>query len=136
MLPWCRLDFAPDTLMATITVTAHPSGRASYSVPPDPDDPVILLIDGHLVRVLEISATGMLASSEHVKAGRRYHFSLEVPTAAMPVAGYMDVLPDGDDVKFTCQFVDLNADDVDSLHHYVLVRQKQLIRSLRGSSAR
>lgn len=117
--------------MTAITVTSRASGRASYSVPPDPDDPVILQIDGQLVRVLEISATGLIATSEHVKPGRRYPFSLDVPTASMPIGGYMDVLADGDSLQFACQFVDLSADDLDSLHHYVLVRQKQAIRSLR-----
>ncbi|MBX2880501.1 MAG: hypothetical protein KTR32_11240 [Granulosicoccus sp.] len=120
--------------MSTITVTSRASGRASYSVPPDPDDPVILQIDGHLIRVVEIGATGLIAASEHLKVGRRYPFSIDVPTANMPIAGYIDVLPDSDSPKLVCQFVDLSAEDVDTLHHYVLVRQKQAIRGLRDST--
>ena len=53
------------------------------------------------------------------------------------MSGYVDVLPDGaDGGALNARFVDLSADELEVLHHYVLVRQKEAIRSLRaGHSA-
>jgi len=91
--------------MNEISVQAPSSGRAAYSVVPNPDEPVILQLDGNLARVLEISAVGFSAPSD----------------AAKP--------------ELNCRFVDLGADHVDALHHYVLVRQKEVIRALRAGSS-
>jgi len=114
-----------------ITVGEQPTGRAAYRVVPDPDDPIILQLDGQLSRVLEISATGFSTPPDVVPPNRRYPFSLDIPTAAAPIAGYVDVLPDKGG-ELHCQFVDLSADELDVLHHYVLVRQKVAIRAIRA----
>jgi len=117
--------------MIDITVNAHATGRSAYCVVPDPDDPIILQLDGNLSRVLEISATGFSIPPEVVPPGRRYPFSLDIPTTSAPINGYVDVLPDKDD-ELHCQFVDLTAEELDVLHHYVLVRQKEAIRAIRA----
>jgi hypothetical protein len=120
-----------------IKVVAHASGRSAYRVVPDPDDPIILQLDGKLTRVLDISATGFSAPVNVVKAGRRYPFSIDLPTTAAPLNGYVDALPNTEDGDLHCQFVDLSADAVDLLHHYVLVRQKDVLRAMHaGKSSR
>ena len=121
--------------MNEISVQAPSSGRAAYSVVPNPDEPVILQLDGNLARVLEISAVGFSAPSDAAKPGRRYPFSVDLPTYKRPISGYVDVLPDTPDGELNCRFVDLGADHVDALHHYVLVRQKEVIRALRAGSS-
>lgn len=117
--------------MNPITVVSARTGRSAYSVVPDPDDPVILQLDGQLCRVIEISAAGFRCPRAALKAGRRASFRLDLPTAASDIQGLVDVLPATEEEFLQCQFVNLNADDLDRLHHYVLVRQKQAIRSLR-----
>ena len=117
--------------MNDITVDVHSTNRTAYRVVPDPDDPVILQLDGQLSRVLEISATGFSTPPDVVPPGRRYPFSLDIPTAAAPINGYVDVLPEQGG-ELHCQFVDLSADELDVLHHYVLVRQKEAIRAIRA----
>ena len=119
--------------MGYITVRAPSGGHAAYSVVPDPDDPVILQLDGRLVRVLDVSAAGLSLPPNVVAPGRRYPFSLDLPTAAAALAGYVDVLPNAEGEVLYGRFVDLSADELDALHHYVLVRQKEAIRSLRAA---
>ncbi len=119
--------------MTDITVEAVSTGRTAYRVVPDPDDPIILQIDGRLSRVLDISATGFSAPPDVVDAGRRYPFSMDLPSAKKPVTGYVDVLRVADRELLHCRFVNLAPEELDALHHYVLVRQKEAIRSLRGS---
>jgi hypothetical protein len=119
--------------MNDITVSARPSKRQAYWVVPDPDDPVIFQLDGALTRVVDISALGISVSEDSVKSGRRYPFSLDLPSGSSPITGYVDVMPDTDTGFAHCKFVDLNAEDIDSLHHYVLIRQKEAIRALRAN---
>jgi len=121
--------------MNEISVHAPSTGRTAYSVVPNPDEPVILQLDGNLVRVLEISAVGFSAAKDAVKPGRRYPFSLDIPTHKKPVSGYVDVLPDTDNDELTCRFVDLTADQIDALHYYVLMRQKEVIRELKAGNS-
>ena len=118
--------------MNRITVKAPPSAREAYQVVPDPDDPVILQLDGRLVRLLELGANGFSAPPGTVAAGRRYPFTMDLPTARLPLSGYVDVLPGAESETLRARFVDLSADELDALHHYVLVRQKEAIRSLRA----
>jgi len=121
----------------TISVVTTSTSRASYRVVPNPDDPVILQLDGNLSRVLDISASGFSCPEGDVKHGRRYRFTMDLPTKTTQISGYVDVLPGVDNGQLHCQFVELNADDLDFLHHYVLIRQKEAIRSLRfGTSSR
>lgn len=122
--------------MGDITVEATPTGRAAYRVVPDPDDPIILQLDGRLSRVLDISATGFSAPPDVVEPGRRYPFSLDLPSTPQPVSGYVDVLSATDRSQLHCRFVDLAAEDFDALHRYVLLRQKSAIRKLRAGRPR
>lgn len=119
--------------MNTIKIKAVSTGRKAYQVVPDPDDPIILQIDGKLSRVLDISALGFSLPIEVVDAGRRYPFSLDMPTAKAPVSGYVDVLPDVTNGEMQGVFVNLSAEETESIHHYVLVRQKEALRSIRTS---
>ena len=123
--------------MNDITVKAVATGRMAYQVVPDPDDPVILQIDSKLSRVLDISATGFSIPHGIVSSGRRYPFSLDVPTAKKPMNGYVDALPGKSGEPVQCVFVNLSAEEADTIHQYVLIRQKEAIRSIRtgGSSS-
>ncbi len=121
--------------MNAINVAAKPSGRTAYRVVPDRDDPVIFQIEGTLTRIVEISAQCALTSvTDELKLGRRYPFSLDLPTSRLGISGYVDVLPELDNGDVVCLFVDLAPDELDQIHRYVLARQKQVIRQLRDSA--
>lgn len=119
--------------MNDILVNAATSGRNAYAVVPDLDDPIILQIDGRLCRIISISASGFQLETGSVDAGRRYPFKLDLPTGGRSISGYVDVLPQDDDEFLSCQFVNLTSDESDSLHQYVLVRQKTAIRAIRAA---
>ncbi len=121
--------------MSTVTVSSNGTGRTAYRVVPDRDDPVILQIDGSLCRVLDISAKGFTCPEGDIKQGRRYQFKLDLPTVTTSIAGYVDVLPGSDSGLLQCLFVELSVAELDMLHHYVLVRQKEALRGLRSSSS-
>jgi len=120
--------------MNVINVAAKSSGRPAYRVVPDRDDPVIFQVDGQLTRVFEISAHCVHAPVSEIKAGRRYPFSLDLPSSRIGITGYVDVLPELDNGDLVCLFVDLSADELDQIHRFVLLRQKQVIRQMRESA--
>lgn len=121
--------------MNGISVKAATSGRTAYQVVPDPDDPIILQIDGKLSRVLDISANAFTLPIEVVTAGRRYPFSLDLPTAKLAITGYVDALPDDGSGQLQCVFVNLSNEEADRIHQYVLVRQKEVIRAMRAAKS-
>ena len=121
--------------MNDITINAVTSNSTAYQVVPDPDDPIILQIDGNLSGVLDISASGFSIPPHVVAPGRRYPFSLDLPTANNPVTGYADVLPESAEIPLQCQFVNLSPDELDAIHQYVLIRQKAAIRSIRAAKS-
>lgn len=120
--------------MDVINVTVKPSGRTAYRVVPDPDDPVLLQIDGTLTRVLEVSAQCVIAAVSDLKLGRRYPFNLDLPTSRVGVTGYVDVLPELENEDVVCLFADLAPEELDQIHRYVLLRQKQVIRQMRETA--
>lgn len=122
--------------MSTITVFSNSSGRSAYRVVPNPDDPVILQIDGKLCRVLEISAAGLSCARKDLKSGRRYPYKLDLPSSIGQITGYLDVLPGRDEDMLHCLFVQPTADEIDKLHLYALVRQKEALRGLKANSPR
>ncbi len=121
--------------MNDITIQVASSGRTAYPVVPDPDDPIILQIDGRLMRVLDISASGFTLPAGVIASGRRYPFSMDLPTDNRSIGGYVDILPASDDEVLQCRFINLLAEEQDALHHYALIRQKDAIRSLRSASS-
>ena len=117
--------------MNEIVVDAVASGRSAYPVVPDPDDPIILQIDGKLMLILDISASGFTLPADVLTSGRRYPFSMDLPTANRGIGGYVDVLPGVETEPLQCRFVNLRTEELDALHLYALIRQKDAIRSLR-----
>lgn len=132
--------FNSPSAMQPITIVSKGSARAAYRVVPDPDDPVILVIESYLCRVVDISASGFSCRSSEVSAGQRYTFKLDLPITGPELEGMVDVLPGGSDESgvdpdsLHCRFVDLKPEYIDQLHQYVLSRQKEAIRSLRKRS--
>lgn len=120
--------------MNDIVIKSASSGRAAYPVVPDPDDPIILQIDGRLMRVIDISASGFTLPVDAIGSGRRYPFSMDLPTASRSIGGYVDVLPASDGEPLQCRFINLLPEEQDALHHYALIRQKVAIRSLRSTT--
>lgn len=109
--------------------------RAAYRVAPDPDDPVILQLDGMLARVLDISANGFSCISANVKPHMRYRAKLDLPTEPGVIKTYVDINLITDDGLVRCQFVGLEEEEQEQLHRYVLQRQKAAINAIKSTNS-
>ncbi|MCB1755281.1 MAG: PilZ domain-containing protein [Gammaproteobacteria bacterium] len=109
--------------------------RGAYRVAPDPNDPVILQLDGMLARVLDISANGFSCISEHVKPHMRYRVKLDLPTEPGVITAYVDINLISEDGLARCQFVGLKEEDQEQLHRYVLHRQKAAINAIKSTKS-
>jgi len=106
--------------------------RRDYRVAPERDEPVILLVEGHLLPVFDISAGGFSCRDGGLQVGMRYRLRLNLPDTDEILDACADLLcRDGEICRF--RFVDLDATQHNSLHHYVLQRQKRLIRAQRDA---
>jgi len=113
-------------------VTPETQSTEAYRVVPNLDDPVILQIQDRLIKVIDISATGITASASDLAPTQRYRFMLDLPTHPSPIEGMLETSRPTDAGTIQCKLLDLTPDQVDHLHHYVLRRQKEAIRSLKN----
>lgn len=100
---------------------------------PDPDDPVILQLDGMLARVLDISANGFSCIVGSVQQNMRYSVKVDLPTEGGMITAFADVNLITEDDVARCQFVGLREEAQEALHRYVLVRQKAAINAIKSS---
>lgn len=107
------------------------SSRGAYRVVPDRDDPVLLQVEGTLVRLLDISATGFSCLFEALAEGMRYRIKLDLPDYPEPIEAFADVVTIDDSGVARCRLVELDKRQQDWLHRYVLVRQKRAIKATR-----
>ncbi len=110
---------------------ADDSSRGAYRVVPDRDDPVLLQIEGELVRLLDISASGFSCLAEQLSVGMRYRIKLDLPDYPEVIESFADVVTIDEDQVARCQFIDMGQEPQDGLHRYVLVRQKRAIKATR-----
>lgn len=110
---------------------ADGSSRGAYRVVPDRDDPVLLQIEGDLVRVLDISAGGFSCLADTLVEGMRYKIKLNLPDYPEEISAFADVVTIEETGIGRCRFFDLDEQQQDWLHRYVLVRQKRAIKATR-----
>ncbi len=104
--------------------------RHDYRVAPERDEPVILLVEGRMLPVFDISAGGFACRDSELQTGMRYRLRLNLPDVADILDSCADLLyRDGEICRF--RFVDLDVAQREALHYYVLQRQKRLIRAQR-----
>ncbi len=107
------------------------SDRMDYRVVPDKNDPIILQVDGKLLRVVDISAGGVSCVSDKLVTGREYRARINLPDERADVYCGLKVLHKDTENSYHCNFVDVDEFSADRLHRYVLERQKNAIKSLR-----
>ncbi len=125
------LIFTRDEASAIKIRIADGSNRGAYRVVPDRDDPVLLQIEGNLVRILDISAGGFSCLADALTEGMRYRVKLNLPDYPEEIEAYADVVTIEETGIGRCQFCDLDELQQDWLHRYVLVRQKRAIKATR-----
>jgi len=107
---------------------APEEARQAYRVVPDPENPILLNLEGKSLEVLEISSGGLAFKNQGFQAGSSYKVDFVLPTGG-GIKTQIKILRIDEEDICRCNFIDLDIDSEDSLHHYVLVRQKDDLRS-------
>ena len=117
---------------STVTFTYEdPVGcqRQTFRVHPADDQPIDLVFMGKKTKVLNISAGGMAFENQNFSAGDSEELSMTLPGENRLFSCVVTVLRMDDSNKICfSKFTDVDADSADVLHHYVLARQKQVLR--------
>jgi hypothetical protein len=107
---------------------APEEARQAYRVAPDSEKPLFLNLEGNSLEIVEISSSGLAFKNQGLKAGSAHMIDFVLPTGGIIKTRVKILRIDEEDIC-RCNFVNLDVKSEDSLHHYVLVRQKDDLRS-------
>ena len=107
---------------------APEEARQAYRIAPDPENPLFLNLEGNSLEIVEISSGGLAFKNQGLKADAAYTVDFVLPTGGRIQTRIKILRIDEKDIC-RCNFIDLDVQSEDSLHRYVLVRQKDDLRS-------
>ena len=107
---------------------APDEARQAYRITPDPENPIFLNIAGKSLEILEISSGGLAFKNQGFKAESSHRIDFVLPTGGAIKTRIQVLRIDEEDIC-RCNFVNLDVESEDALHRYVLVRQKDDLRS-------
>lgn len=107
---------------------APEEARQAYRVAPDSENPLFLNLEGNSLEIVEISSGGLAFKNQGLKAGAAYMIDFVLPTGSIIKTRIKILRIDEEDIC-RCNFINLDVESEDSLHRYVLVRQKDDLRS-------
>jgi c-di-GMP-binding flagellar brake protein YcgR len=102
-------------------------GRSFFRVEPSGKEPIDASVGRHKYPVVDISAEGMRIyrnKDRELKIGEEYPFNLPLPLINEVISGMIRVI-DISHMSYQCGFVDLNSDEIEKIHLYILERQKE-----------
>lgn len=102
--------------------------RSAYRVKPAPEAPVVLDFEGMAVALHDISAVGVSLKHSRLARHETYAVLLVLPGRGMMIDCDIYVVDIDAAGIVHCCFKSMDDDDVESIHRYVLERQKQLLR--------
>ena len=109
-------------------IKAPEEARQAYRIAPDPDNPLFLNLEELSLEIVEISSGGLAFKNQGLKADSTHMVDFILPTGGS-IRSQIKILRIDDKDICRCHFVDLDLESEDSLHRYVLVRQKEDLRS-------
>ncbi len=107
---------------------APEEARQAYRVAPDPEYPLLMNLEGQSLEILEISSGGLAFKNKGFKAENTYKVDFVLPTGGA-IKTHIKILRIDEEEICRCNFVNLDTRSEDALHRYVLVRQKDDLRS-------
>ena len=107
---------------------APEEARQAYRVEPDSENPLFLNLEGISLEIVEISSGGLAFKNQGLKAGSAHMIDFVLPTGGIIKTRIKILRVDEEDIC-RCNFINLNVESEDALHRYVLVRQKDDLRS-------
>lgn len=107
---------------------APKEARQAYRVVPDPENPLLLSLEGQSLEILEISSGGLAFKNQRFKAEDTLKVDFVLPTGGA-INTRIKILRIDEEEICRCNFVNLDMKSEDALHRYVLVRQKDDLSS-------
>lgn len=107
---------------------APEEARQAYRVEPDSENPLFLNLEGISLEIVEISSGGLAFKNQGLKAGSAHMIDFVLPTGGIIKTRIKILRVDEEDIC-RCNFINLDVESEDALHRYVLVRQKDDLRS-------
>jgi hypothetical protein len=109
-------------------LNAPDEARQAYRIAPDPENPLFLNLEGNSLEIVEISSGGLAFKNQGLKENSSYMVDFVLPTGGIIKTRIKILRIDEEDIC-RCNFINLDVQSEDSLHRYVLVRQKDDLRS-------
>ncbi|MDY6825220.1 MAG: PilZ domain-containing protein [Thermodesulfobacteriota bacterium] len=106
--------------------------RRAYRVTPSPEEPVILDFEGMEVAVADISAVGISLKNSLLEENTTYSAFLGLPGRGMMIECVIHVVDIDERGMAHCAFQKMDDEAVESIHRYVLERQKELLSAERN----
>jgi len=109
----------------TPKVKAPADNRQAYRINPTRDEPIILDIGNQTVDVVDISSGGLSFENKGFEKGQQFNVRFTLPLTLEEIEAKIEILRIGNENMAHCRFVDLPQDLEDTIHKYVLDRQKE-----------
>ena len=103
--------------------------RQGFRVTPDPEDPIVLNVDGKPVNVTEISSHGLAFQNEGFKGQEVFTVRLFLPKVFTEITASLEILRVDREGICLCVLKDMDQNAEDAIHRYVLLRQKDDLQS-------
>ena len=113
----------------------NPSGtRGSFRVYPSKENPVSLKVGGTSLDAVDICSGGISFDNKNFKLGATYSMEMALPQGRGTFNLKTEILKIDDKDVCSCKIVGLSPDQEDTVHAYILARQKEEIAQKKGKS--
>lgn len=103
--------------------------RQAFRVVPDPEEPIHLDVGGKSVTVTEISSNGLAFLNEGFSGNEVFKVKIFLPKVFTEISASLEILRVDSEGICRCLLKDMDANAEDTIHHYVLLRQKDDLQS-------
>jgi hypothetical protein len=103
--------------------------REHFRVYPSISAPIFLIFNGEQAQVINIGAGGLAFKNKSFKKGDSLSVEFKLPIENVSLSALLEVKVVDDKNICRCQFKEIGAEASEAIHQYVLIRQKEIIRS-------
>ena len=100
--------------------------RGAFRVYPSKEKPILLKIGSTPINASDISASGISFTNKDFKLGEKYSMELTLPNEQI-MKLETEILKIDEGNVCRCKIMGLDSDQEDTIHYYILARQKEEI---------
>ncbi|MZH06104.1 MAG: PilZ domain-containing protein [Nitrospinae bacterium] len=101
--------------------------RGAFRVYPSEENPILLKVGSTALKAVDISAGGISFDNKAFKLGAKYPMEITLPKGKGHFKVETEILKIDDKNVCRCKIVGLDPEQEDSIHSYILGRQKEEI---------